>query len=85
MQERLYVFLNSTFLITEVCMARWSVDVRLVDVNGMETVTNVEVEAPDAEGAGEAAKEAAIEQTEFTGAHVSMTAHVADKDIRPVG
>lgn len=61
---------------------QWTVDVKLVDVNGMETMVTVEVDAPDAEAAGELAKEVAIDQMEFTGAHVSMSAEVEEEHVR---
>lgn len=63
---------------------RWDVDVKLVDANGMETFVNLQVTADDAEAAGEVAKQEAIDQMEFTGAHVSMTAGVEDEAIRPL-
>ncbi|GAC1553915.1 MAG: hypothetical protein NVS2B7_29870 [Herpetosiphon sp.] len=63
---------------------RWEADVMIKDVNGMETFASVTVEAPSREEAKEAAKEAALEQVEFTGEHVSMSARVADEHLHPL-
>ncbi|MBA3945846.1 MAG: hypothetical protein H0X37_14920 [Herpetosiphonaceae bacterium] len=62
-------------------MTKWTARVKLKDVNGMQTAVMVSVEADDLETAKEAVKEAALEELEFTGAHVAMTAEVEDEQI----
>ncbi len=62
---------------------RWTAAVKLKDVNGMQTITTVSREADNLQAAKEAAKEAALDEVEFTGAHVWMTAEVGDEAIYP--
>ncbi len=62
-------------------MVRWQAMVRLKDVNGMETTVRVEVAADDREAAKAAAEAAALDEREWTGEHVSMTAEVDDEEL----
>lgn len=63
-------------------MAQWKVDVTLKDANGMETTVAVDVAADDATSAAERAEQIALDEMEFTGEHVSMTAVVDKETIR---